>query len=906
MRSSFPKDPFLGRLFAALLLLAAFTPAFPLLAAAAEIKTQPYDPRCEYLTDPLGIDVVTPRFSWKQADPNQVRGQKQTAYHLQVFSSRELLAQGRADLWDSGKVSSSQSTLVEYGGVKLFSNQDCYWKVRVFDKDGKASEWSAPARFSMGLLEASDWKVPWIHHPDAPVEKHIWFRKNVTLKEDLGSAFLHVASLGYHELYVNGTRVDPQAFGPALTRLDKRVLYVTYDLRRLLKVGENTIALWQGPGWSRYSFFKTRPALRVQLNAKTFGGQDVTLSPGSAWRCQISSSENLGSTKFTDNGGEQMDARNHLPDWNAVGFDDSTWKTAVETPIQVTLSAQMLEPARIIETIPAQSVAAAEGVYKVDMGKNFTGLLAIKFKGLAAGDHVTIQIADDSKSVQDNGQKCVFISNGGAEEVFQNRFNYIAGRYLTITGLKSKPETTDITGYALSTDVKRTGHFTSSSDLFNQIYETDLWTWRANLVEGYTMDCPHRERLGYGEVSFSCLWGIALPNYETGALLTKNVRDWSDVQEANGWIHPVAPQVNDFSYGGPMWSSAGLTVAWNFYQHYGDERILALTYPSSKRWLEFLHGHVSDGLLASYDKHWGKFLGDWAAPGPRRERGDSPEARYFNNCVYAMNLANFIEIARILDKPDDVAIYSQRLAELKVKIHATYFDPAANRYCNGTHVQYAFALLTGIPPENLRPAVIASFQKELADKNYLDMGSSGLPVLFKYLIEEAASSDALFKHLSKTDQPSFGYFLARGENTWPEFWNVDVESRIHTCFTGISSWFTKSLGGIRPDPASPGFQSFLIKPVVGGDLTFAEFTTESPYGTIRNRWERSGDTLRMFVTVPPNSQATVFVPTSKPSSLAEGGKPIAKAKGVTQVQAGDGYVALKVSAGRYEFSCLLK
>jgi alpha-L-rhamnosidase len=417
------------------------------------------------------------------------------------------------------------------------------------------------------------------------------------------------------------------------------------------------------------------------------------------------------------------------------------------------------------------------------------------------------------------------------------------------------------------------------------------------------MDCPHRERLGYGEVSFSCLWGIALPNYETGALITKNVRDWSDVQEENGWIHPVAPQVNDFSYGGPMWSSAGLTVAWNFYQHHGDERILALTYPSSKRWLEFLQSKVSDGLLANYEKHWGKFLGDWAAPGPRNEKGDSVEARYFNNCVYAMNLANFIECARILKKTDDVALYSQRLAELKAKIHATYFDAKNNRYCNGTHVQYAFALLNRIPPENLRPAVIASFEKELTDKNYLDMGSSGLPVLFKYLVEEAADSTALFKHLSKTDQPSFGYFLARGENTWPEFWNVDVESRIHTCFTGVSSWFTKSLGGIRPDPASPGYQSFLIKPVIGGDLKFAEFTTESPYGTIRNRWERSGDNLKMFVTVPPNSIAKVFIPTTKPASLTEGGKPIAEVKGITDLKFEGGQANFKAAAGSYQFTC---
>jgi alpha-L-rhamnosidase len=511
----------------------------------------------------------------------------------------------------------------------------------------------------------------------------------------------------------------------------------------------------------------------VQLNAKTAGDRNVTLHSDRTWRCGTSSSENTGKVKGHDNGGELIDARKYVPDWNAVGFDDSAWKPAAETALDLELSAHMLEPARFIEAIPAKSVTADGPVYKVDMGKNFTGFLDIKLKGLSAGDEVTIQMNDDANTPQDSGQRCVFISNGGDGEVFRNRFNFIAGRYLTLTGLKTAPPPADITGHALSTDVKRAGHFTSSSDLFNRIYETDMWTWRANLIEGFTMDCPHRERLGYGEVAFACAWGIALPNYETGALWTKQVRDWSDVQEESGRIPPIAPQINDFSFGGPMWSSAGLNVAWSFYQHYGDERILALTYPSSKRWLEFLHSHSADGLLQRYDMHPGKFLGDWAAPGPRNERGDSPQALFFNNCVYAMNLENFIEIARILDKPDDVTLCRQRLAELKKNIHAKWFDPKKKRYMAGTHVQYAFA----------------------------------------------------------------------------------------------------------------------------------EFTGESPYGAVRSRWERSGDQLKLLITVPPNSQATVHIPTTQPDSLTEGGKPIAEVEGITPLKPGSGQAVMKVAAGRYGFSC---
>jgi alpha-L-rhamnosidase len=872
----------------------------PVIGMSSALAVVPFDLRCEYLGNPLGIDAAVPRFSWKIADVDALRGQKQTAWEILAASGPEHLAGGNADLWSSGVVRSSQSVLVPYGGQPLSSNQTVFWQVRVHDKDGKPSPWSDPARFTMGLLEADDWQGPWIHHPDARVEKHIWFRRNVKLDQPVDSALIHIASLGYHELFINGRKATDHHLAPAASRLDKRVLYLSYDIAEMLEPGDNTIAIWHGPGWARYSFFNTRPALRVQMHASQSDGKRLTLASDAEWRCEISSSENAGGFKWGDMGGERIDARRHLEHWNKPGFDDSGWALAKEAAIGVTLSAQMMEPTRVIETIPAKSIVRQGKTHRVDMGKNFTGWLEIRMRGLTAGDEVMIQVANRVGHAEDFNQRSFFISAGGKDEVFRHRFNYMAGRYVTLTGLESEPRPEDITGRALSTGLRQTGAFSSSNDLLNRIYEADLWTWRANLTEGYTMDCPHRERLGYGEVAFACAWGIALPNYDSGAMVAKHVRDWSDVQEENGWIHHTAPQINRH-YGGPMWSSAGLNVAWSFYQHHGDRRVLETTYPSSRRWLEFLNSKVSGGLLRNYNEHWGKFLGDWAAPGGRKERGDSPEAEYFNNCVYAMNLADFIAMAEILGHQDDAELYRKRLVALRERVHEAYYEPDQQTYSNGTQVQLAFALLAGITPDGLRPTVAASLQRELREKPYLDMGSSGLPVLFKHLIEEADDNKVLFDHLTRTGEPGYGHFLERGETTWPEYWNVDVPSRIHTCYTGVSSWFTKSLAGIRPDPAHPGFQSFLIQPVVAGDLTFAEGRTESPYGTIRSRWEKDGDRFILEVTIPPNSQATVHLPVAEASAVTESGVALAEARGVTPLRAKAGDVVLRVVAGTYRF-----
>ena len=203
----------------------------------------------------------------------------------------------------------------------------------------------------MGLLEPGDWTGPWIKHPTAPVVDHIWFRKTFTLREKAASAFIYVASVGYHELYVNGQKVDARVLAPPLTRLDQRVLYVTYDITSALRAGDNCIAIWTGAGWSRYSFFKTEPALRVQLNGKTMGGDAISLASDPSWRCDISSSKDIGGCEYKDHGGEQIDAREYNPDWNAIHFDDRQWPFAATVSIHATLSAQMVEPSRVIGTL---------------------------------------------------------------------------------------------------------------------------------------------------------------------------------------------------------------------------------------------------------------------------------------------------------------------------------------------------------------------------------------------------------------------------------------------------------------------------------------------------------------------------------------------------------------------------
>jgi len=258
------------------------------LSNLAYSQTNCGDLRCEYLTDPLGVDV-NPRFSWKISDTDKRRGQKQTAHQIVVRADTDLV-------WDSGKVDSSNSVNNEYLGVALKSNQNCYWKVRIWDKDGKVTAWSREARFSVGLLNKPDWKGDWIRKKQADEVKHIWYRKNFSLKDVPRTAFVHLGSIGYHELYINGERIGNRVLSPGVSNLEKRVLYVTYDIASKLKKGDNVVAVWTGPGWARADgsygkgVWKQDSIFKCQVDMSN----GVSFHTDASWKCKISSSENLG------------------------------------------------------------------------------------------------------------------------------------------------------------------------------------------------------------------------------------------------------------------------------------------------------------------------------------------------------------------------------------------------------------------------------------------------------------------------------------------------------------------------------------------------------------------------------------------------------------------------------------
>jgi alpha-L-rhamnosidase len=439
--------------------------------------------------------------------------------------------------------------------------------------------------------------------------------------------------------------------------------------------------------------------------------------------------------------------------------------------------------------------------------------------------------------------------------------------------------------------------------MFNRMYEIDRWTYEMCNPEGVTVDYPNRERLGYGpEGAYQTTWGLGLPCFASGAYYVKNVRDWSDVQAPDGRMNYVAPQISDM-WGSSLNGAANMNIAWEHYLAYGDRRILEEVYPAGKKWLEFLNGYVVDGMLTPYAKG-GFFLGEWVSPGPVFEIENSPESLFFNNSVYVMTLDLFIRIAEVLGRNDETAPYREQLETARIKIHEKFFNPAVNSYLTGDQVRTALALFTGIVPDSLRPAVLKHLEDDLTGKHpYFNIGSFSRYQYFHVLYAHPQFHEIICGILSKTSCPGYGYFISKGETTWPEVWEIEHphSALIHTSYAGISSWFIKCLAGIEPDIVDTGYRTFNIRPNVVKKLSYAKAELESPCGVIKSGWRKKNGKTIHEITVPVGSEANIFLPAAA-SQITESGQPLEKATGIRIVNGQNDAVVVRDKAGEYVFS----
>ena len=902
--------------------------------------------KCEYRYNPLGIDNPSPRLSWKITQENFARGQRQTAFQILVASSIEILEDNKGDVWDSGKVNSNQSVNNTYQGNTLESAKQYFWKVKIWDKDGNATNWSDYGKFSIGLLKQSDWKGDWILKEDQKKTDHIWYRKNFELKGNAESAFVFVGSFGYHELYVNGQKVTENIMNPVSSYMKKRIPYLTYDISDKLKKGDNVIAVWHASGWSRWRRIREYRNIPFVFKAQAeilAGGKQIVLKSDSTWKTKKSHTEYYGDWDILRFGGETIDDRKREDNWNTSDYDDSNWMNAIVynhnklnenipegnnisfalnsrknrevralySPIKAELSAQLVEPQVKFKKIKAIAVDKNDdGTYRIDMGENYTGFFEMDLYNGMEGDSIVFEISDQLGQYSSWNQKSKYIFGKSRRGKFQNRFNVAGGRWVTVHGLKYKPKIEDANGYIVTSNRKQISKFESSNEQLNQIYQINLNTYLANTMDGILVDCPHRERRGWGEVTVAAMYGDALPNFESGAYMDQYLQYTRDAQFSDGKIRAV---INEEDRPFLMWKANNPLTVWETYRMLGDKKVLEDNYKSMQKWMEWLFensNHEAGGALKAGKQGLREFpgLGDWCTPrGNFWTSSNSPESIHFNNCLYAFILENAMHIADVLGKTKDAKIYKDRLKVQQEATHKLSYNPETGKYVKGQQVDQAFALLAGVTPTSETEKVEAVLEDNVLYKfPYYDTGSSGQALYTRYFTETGERMDLIYELLQDKHHPGYGYFLEQGKTVWPERWSAIGNSQIHTCYTGIGGYFIKGFAGIRPDPEQLGMQHFLVKPSPVGDLTFANTSYQSMYGNIVVNWKKEKENAIYHIEVPVNTSAKIYIPATESKHVFEG-ETIAenveniKYLGVEKSDAMGNYVIYKVNSGTYNF-----
>jgi alpha-L-rhamnosidase len=913
--------------------------------------------RCEALANPLGVDAQPPALSWIVTADG--RDQIQGAYRILAASTPEKLRAHEGDLWDSGRIMSDQTLHVPYAGSELASGQFCHWKVMVWDGHDAPSAWSEPAFWSMGLLRPEDWKGQWISdehalHPCAlpplprvthtgrgrwewapgkvgeerptlhdPSRTAPWLRKSFSLARKPHRAVVTIASVGYHELHVNGAKVGDDVLSPAVSKLDSRVLYVTRDITDLLQVGENTIGLWLGQGWTPWSFYGLQhgAAAKGQLVIETEGQPPLTIVTDESWKTNPSPIRFIGSWVYRDFGGEQFDARCDNPDWCSPGGDDRAWKPASVIPVgPVALSAENVQPNRITARFPAVAVEKfagnwwARSGYRIDLGRAYTGWLRLQLTG-KPGAIVTLAYSeyDDGTQVGEQYDEVILDATGRAD--FCNRFNYRSFRWVFVSGLDTPPSLEDVTGCLIHTDFPEVTSFSCSNELLVRIFDTMAWTLRALSQGACIVDCAQRERGGYGSEGGGTA-EFGLTRFDLQATLKKWLRDWRDVQHEDGWLPCNAP--HQWGDGGPTWRLRAVTLAWWHYIHYGDRRMLADQFPTLRNHLSYLAAQAdADGVLVfKADGNPFNMLGDWGTDIPGTDTGyDSVtrildgsmplpvrERELFANCelIFALRIAG--KIADILGQRDESTTLLRRADALSQAVHTRYGDHDGGFYVRDEQPYLVMPLVAGVPPDGkTRKRLLDKLEHNIlvSRKGHNSCGVPGTYHLFKFLTAENRD-DLIHTMLTRRSHPSWGYMLDQGATTFWEFWNGSA-SRIHASYTQIT-WFVDGLAGLKADHARPGYKHFCIKPAIVGDVTWVACTHDSVRGRIICNWRIEDGMLTMDVTVPANTTATIHVQTPSPSSVEESGRPVAIGAGIRHIGINADAAVIEVGSGHFAFT----
>lgn len=864
--------------------------------------------KTEGLSNPLGIDVEKPRFSWK-LEATTEQNVLQKAYQILVATSEENLLKNYGDVWNSGKVTSAESLWIPYAGMALKSNAPYFWKVKVWTNKGDA-EWSSAALWSMGLLSQNDWKAQWIGLDRAmPWDSETqwsrlsarYLRKEFPAAKTIKRATAHISGLGLYELFINGERIGDQVLAPAPTDYRKSLLYNTYDVSSYLKTGNNAIGVTLGNGRfytmrQNYKPYKIPtfgyPKLHFNLTIEYSDGTTEVIGSNNTWK--LTSDGPIRSNNEYD--GEEYDARKELTGWNKIGYDDSKWLAAERVDIPSgKLCSQMMPGMKVVDTIQPLSIQMVGGKYILDMGQNMAGWLRISVKG-NAGDSVKLRFAEilqkDGELYMENLRDALvtdlYILKGDAiGESWAPRFVYHGFRYVEISGLKYKPEIKDYIGEVVNDEMEYLGTLSTSNDVLNQVLKNAWWGIRGN-YKGMPVDCPQRnERQPWlGDRTMGC-WGESFM-FDNNAMYAKWGTDIREAQRHDGCIPDVAPAFWNYYSDNVTWPSALPMLCDMTYTQFGNKKPIEDNYASIKKWLNHIRKeYMTDQYIVTRDKY-----GDWCVPPESLELIHSKDPNrqtdgaLISTAYYYKILQLMTRFANIQGLKNDAAEFTLLASKINTGFNKEFFRTDSLFYGNNTATSNLLPLAFGMVPKQYVDTVCKYIVGNIVGKRTDSQIGTGTPAITtgvigtQWLMRELSKmgrADMAFALATNDKYPSWGYMAANGATTIWELWNGNtaspkMNSGNHVMLLGdLIPWAYENLGGIKSSYEKNAFKHIILKPNFEiHDLEHVDASYITPYGKVISKWNKSLSKLHWEVSIPANTTAEVHLPNGKIRKIGSG------------------------------------
>jgi len=867
--------------------------------------------RVEHLAAAFGIGTTLPRFSWWLPD----WAERQLAYCIRTDNG-----------WDTGRVESSDSVLVEYAGPPLTSGQRVSWQVKVWTNEGE-SEWSDAQVFELGLLEAGDWSARWI----APVESELppagrrpamLVRGEFELPDlPVAGARLYATAHGIYEAFVNGRRAGDAELTPGFTEYRDRLQVQTYDIAGLLRPGRNAIGAILSDGWFRGQVGLPRAhdqwgsdlGFLAQMRFDFADGSAAVGGTGSEWRSTRSEIETADLIA-----GQSVDLTRVVDGWSEPGFDDGGWDhVAVADHGYANLVTSPAPPVRVVQELEPVSVRRVARGQVFDLGQNINGWVRLRNLGPAGtaltlthgealasdGDVTTAHLDVNLPFIPEPlpaGQVDRVVSAGRPGDVFEPRHTTHGFQYVRVGGHPDELGAGDLTGVAVHTDMNRTGWFRCSDERINRLHEAAVWSLRGNACDIPT-DCPTRERAGWtGD------WQIFVQTaaflYDVAGFSTKWLRDLAAEQWSSGVVSNLAPSPPSESEGGFLaelngsagWGDAAVIVPWEIYRAYGDRRLLEEQWPSMVAWLSYVQGAAAgarhpervarrseplphERYLWDSGFHWG----EWLVPGEDLKGADEFEAFRRSDkadvatAYFAYSARLMSRIAEVIGRGDDAIRYGELADRVRAAWQAEFIGPDGRLHPD-TQANHVRALAFDLVPPQLRPDAAARLVELIrAADTHLATGFLATPYLLPVLAD-AGRADVAYELLFSDTMPSWLSMIDRGATTVWERWNgvdsegVPFESLNHYSKGAVISFLHRYIAGIRLLDGAPAYRHFRVQPLPGGGVTWAQAEHDSPYGRIESSWRIDGEELELTATVPPGTTAEIVLPDGTTETVTSG------------------------------------